>query len=138
MWTIAKLAAAAGVNVETIRFYQRKGLVREPPRPLGGVRHYGESDVARVRFIKAAQRIGFTLKEIRQLLQLEDGAHCDEARVIAEHKLADIQSRMADLARIETALTGLVDQCCATKGTVTCPLIASLQGPVGGLGGTPP
>lgn len=128
MLTIAKLATAAGVNVETIRFYQRKGLIREPPRPMGGVRHYGESDVARVRFIKAAQRIGFTLEEIRQLLQLDDGTHCDEARVITEHKLADIKSRMADLRRIETALTGLVDQCCAAKGTVVCPLIATLHG----------
>jgi len=128
MLTIARLATAAGVNVETIRFYQRKTLIHQPPRPTSGARHYGESDLARVRFIKAAQRIGFSLEEIRQLLQLDDGTHCDEARIIAEHKLADIQSRMADLRRIEAALTGLVDQCCAAKGSVTCPLIATLHG----------
>ncbi len=128
MLTIAKLAAAAGVNVETIRFYQRKGLIHEPPRPLGGIRRYGEHGVARIRFIKAAQRIGFTLEEIRQLLQLEDGTRCEEARLIAEHKRADIKARLADLARIETALSTLIDHCPETEGTVACPLIASLQG----------
>ena len=125
--TISRLAREAGVNVETIRFYQRKGLLPEPVRPSGGIRHYGQSDVARVRFIKAAQRIGFTLDEIAQLLKLDDGAHCAEAREIAAHKLIDIRLRMADLQRIEAALTGLVDRCEASRGQVTCPLIASLQ-----------
>jgi MerR family mercuric resistance operon transcriptional regulator len=128
MLTIAKLAAAAGVTVETVRFYQRRGLIHEPPRPLGGVRRYSEHDVARIRFIKAAQRIGFTLEEIRQLLQLEDGTRCEEARLIAEHKRAAIKARMADLIRIETALSTLIDHCRDTKGTVACPLIAALQG----------
>ncbi len=125
--TIAGLARAAGVNIETIRFYQRKGLVSEPPRPAGGIRHYGADAVARVRFIKAAQWIGFTLDEIAQLLMLDDGTHCAEAREIAEHKLADVRRRMADLARIEAALTGLVDRCAASRGRVACPLIESLQ-----------
>jgi MerR family mercuric resistance operon transcriptional regulator len=127
MLTIARLAAAAGVNVETVRFYQRKKLMREPPRPQGGVRHYRESDVARLRFIKAAQRIGFTLEEVRELLRLDDGTRCAEARKIAEHKLTDIRARIADLARMEVALTMLVAQCGAAKGKVACPLIASLQ-----------
>lgn len=125
--TIAGLARAAGVNVETIRFYQRKGLVSEPPRPAEGARRYGAAAVARVRFIKAAQRIGFTLDEIAQLLMLDDGTHCAEAREIAERKLAAVRRRMADLQRIEATLIELVDRCAASRGKVSCPLIESLQ-----------
>jgi len=125
--TISRLAHDAGVNVETIRFYQRKGLLPEPVRPSGSIRRYGQMDVARVRFIKAAQRIGFTLDEIAQLLKLDDGEHCAEAREIAAHKLIDVRRRMADLQRIDAALTELVDRCEASRGQVTCPLIESLQ-----------
>jgi MerR family mercuric resistance operon transcriptional regulator len=125
--TIGVLADAAGVNVETIRFYQRKGLMQEPDRPLGGIRRYGDSDLARVRFIKSAQRLGFSLDEIAQLLKLEDGSHCTEAREQAEHKLVDVRARLADLQRIEGALQGLVERCCAASGRVQCPLIAALQ-----------
>ena len=125
--TISGLAQAAGVNVETIRFYQRRGLLAEPDKPLGGIRRYGEAEVARVLFIKAAQRIGFTLDEIAQLLQLDDGTQCSEARSIAEHKLADVRARLADLKHIESALAQLVDRCAAGRGKVNCPLIAALQ-----------
>ena len=125
--TIGALAAEAGVNVETIRFYQRRKLLTEPERPYGGIRRYGPAEVSRLRFIKAAQRIGFTLDEIAQLLQLEDGTHCSQARTIAEHKLTDVRHRLEDLRRIETALAQLVKRCAAGRGTVTCPLIASLQ-----------
>ena len=125
--TIGVLADAAGVNVETIRFYQRKGLMQEPDRPLGGIRRYGGPDLARVRFIKSAQRLGFSLDEIADLLKLEDGSHCTEAREQAERKLADVRDRLADLRRIEVALQGLVVRCCATSGQVQCPLIAALQ-----------
>lgn len=125
--TIGVLAEAAGVNVETIRFYQRKGLMQEPDRPLGGIRRYRGPDLARVRFIKSAQRLGFSLDEIADLLKLEDGSHCTEAREQAERKLADVRDRLADLRRIEVALQGLVVRCCATSGQVQCPLIAALQ-----------
>lgn len=125
--TIGVLAAEAGVNVETIRFYQRRKLLPEPERPYGGIRRYGPAEVSRLRFIKAAQRIGFTLDEIAQLLQLEDGTHCSQARTIAEHKLTDVRHRLEDLQRIETALAQLVKRCAAGRGKVTCPLIASLQ-----------
>jgi MerR family mercuric resistance operon transcriptional regulator len=127
--TISGLAHAAGVNVETIRFYQRRGLLAEPDKPLGGIRRYGEAEVARVLFIKAAQRIGFTLDEIAQLLQMDDGTQCKEARAIAEHKLSDVRQRLGDLQRIETALSQLVDRCAASRGKVSCPLIAALQPP---------
>ena len=125
--SIGAFAEAAGVNVETIRFYQRKGLLWEPDRPYGSIRRYGETDVARVRFVKSAQRLGFSLDEVAGLLTLDDGAHCDEARLLAEQKLIDVRSRLADLLRIEAALATLVDDCCASHGTVSCPLIAALQ-----------
>lgn len=125
--SIGAFAEAAGVNVETIRFYQRKGLLPEPDRPYGSIRRYGEADVARVRFVKSAQRLGFSLDEVDGLLTLDDGAHCDEARQLAEQKLIDVRSKLADLLRIESVLATLVDDCCASHGTVSCPLIAALQ-----------
>ena len=126
--TIGVLAEAAGVNVETIRFYQRKKLMREPDRPPGGIRRYGEPDLARVRFIKAAQRLGFSLDEVADLLKLEDGSHCTEARAQAERKLADVRARLTDLRRIEGVLQDLVQRCCAADGEVRCPMIRALQG----------
>jgi MerR family mercuric resistance operon transcriptional regulator len=125
--SIGGLAGAAGVNVETIRFYQRKGLMPEPDRPYGSIRRYGESDLARLRFIRSAQRLGFSLDEIAELLKLEDGAHCEEARTLAQHKLEDVRRRLSDLRHMESALTQLVEHCSANRGKVTCPLIASLQ-----------
>lgn len=125
--TIGAVARAAGVNVETIRFYQRRGLLAQPQRRYGSVRRYAAGDVARVRFIKSAQRLGFSLDEIADLLRLEDGAHCDEARAIGERRLADVRARREDLQRIEAALAALVARCCETDGNVACPLIASLQ-----------
>lgn len=126
--TIGAFAKAAGVNVETIRFYQRKGLLPEPDKPYGSIRRYGEADVARVRFVKSAQRLGFSLKEVAELLKLEDGTHCDDAREQAESKLADVRAKLADLQRLEGELTSLVERCCATSGDIRCPLIAALQG----------
>lgn len=125
--TIGAIARQAGVNVETIRFYHRRGLLPEPQKPLGGVRRYNQGDVARVRFIKSAQRLGFTLDEIGLLLRLDDGTHCAEAREIAEHKLADVRAKLEDLRRIEAALQGLVEACQARESKVSCPLIASLR-----------
>ena len=125
--SIGAFANAADVNVETIRFYQRKGLLPEPDKPYGSIRRYGETDVARVRFVKSAQRLGFKLDEVAGLLTLDDGAHCDEARVLAEQKLGDVRAKLADLRRIESVLSALVDDCCASHGTVSCPLISALQ-----------
>jgi len=125
--TIGALAKAARVSVETIRFYQRKGLVPEPEKPYGSIRRYGEADVARVRFVKSAQRLGFSLDEIAELLRLDDGTHCDEASHLAEHKLQDVREKMADLARMETVLSELVCACSVREGNASCPLIAALQ-----------
>ena len=124
--TIGVLAEMAGVNVETIRFYQRKGLIPEPQKPLGGVRRYTDADFARLRFIKSAQRLGFSLDEIAELLKLEDGTLCDDARKLAEHKLQDVRRKLSDLQRIETVLHELIAQCCSSSGQIHCPLIASL------------
>jgi len=127
--TIGVLAEKAGVNVETIRFYQRKRLMPEPKRPLGGIRRYGESELARLRFIRAAQNLGFSLDEIAELLKLEDGTHCGEARRLAERRLADVREKLAVLRRIESALGGLVARCSSVRGSVKCPLISSLHAP---------
>lgn len=81
----------------------------------------------RVRFVKSAQRLGFSLDEITELLELDDGTHCDEGRYLAEHKLQDVREKMADLARMKVVLPELVRACHARKGNVSCPLIASLQ-----------
>ena len=126
--TIGSLAAAAaGVSVETIRFYQRKGLLAAPHRRHGGIRRYGASELGRVKFIKSAQRLGFSLDEVSDLLALEDGSDCRAARERGERKLADVRAKLADLQRIEHALAELVARCSAAKGRVSCPLIASLQ-----------
>lgn len=126
-FTIGTLALAAGVHVETIRFYQRQGLLPRPPRPYGSIRHYSNTEVERVRFIKASQRLGFSLEDVRVLLKLEDGTHCDDARILAEQRLHDVRGRLADLRHIEAALDELVQQCGATRGTVRCPLIHALR-----------
>ncbi|GAB4348655.1 MAG: Hg(II)-responsive transcriptional regulator [Immundisolibacter sp.] len=126
--TIGAVARAAGVGVETIRFYQRKGLLSEPDKPMSGIRRYSEADVMRVRFVKSAQRLGFSLEEVAELLKLEDGTHCAEAREQAEQKLADVRAKIASLARIEQTLSELVECCATAKATVTCPLITALHG----------
>ncbi len=125
--TIGEFAASAGVNVETIRFYQRRGLLAEPERPHGTIRRYGDAEVSRVQFVKSAQRLGFSLDEIAELLRLEDGAHCQEARGLAEHKLVDVREKLDDLRRIESVLSTLVEDCRSAKGSISCPLISALH-----------
>lgn len=125
--TIGAMARVAGVNLETIRFYQRKGLMPEPGRPPGGVRRYNDVDLARLRFIKSAQRLGFSLDEVADLLTLEDGSQCREARERGQRKLADVRARLSDLQRIEQVLADLVARCGSTRGRVRCPLIASIR-----------
>ncbi len=124
--TIGTLARVAGVHVETIRFYQRKGLLPEPDKPYGSIRRYGTADVARVQFVKSAQRLGFSLDEISRLLLLDDGTHCEKARELGEKKLAGVRDKLADLQRIEAVLISLVERCRTTQGKISCPLIASL------------
>jgi len=124
--TIGGVAKAAGVNVETIRYYQRLKLLEEPARPLGGVRRYAGAAVARVRFIKRAQELGFSLAEIQRLLRLGDPQSCSEARALASEKLALVESRVADLQRLRGVLEDLIGRCDRRRGKVACPIIESL------------
>ena len=126
-YTIGSLARTVGVNVETIRYYQRRGLVAEPVKPLSGFRRYGREHARRLRFIKEAQQLGFSLEEVNELLSLEDGMHCREVEVIAVQKLATVQARVAQLTKIANALAALVGKCRSNKGKVRCPLISSLE-----------
>lgn len=125
-YTIGQLARAAGVNVETVRYYQRRRLVAEPRRPLNGIRRYPEQSVGRIRFIKRAQELGFTLAEIANLLALEDGRNCSQARELARRKLDLVESRLADLTRLRRTLRELIAQCDVTGGKVSCPIISVL------------
>ena len=125
--TIGAFAKAAGVNVETIRFYQRRGLLPTPRRRYGRILRYGAADVARLKFVKAAQRLGFSLDRIAQLLTLEDGTHCREAAELAAQQLTDVRAKRDDLNCIAAALATLVSKCRAHPGTVFCPLIDALH-----------
>jgi len=124
--TIGRVAKAAGVNVETIRYYQRLKLLEEPARPLGGVRQYSDAAVARVRFIKRAQELGFSLAEIQRLLRLADPQSCGEARALAVEKLALVELRVADLERLRRVLKNLIGRCDVRRGKVACPIIETL------------
>jgi MerR family mercuric resistance operon transcriptional regulator len=125
--SIGKLAEAAGVNIETIRYYQRRGLLDEPPKPLSGYRHYLPEQVKRLRFIKRAQALGFTLDEVGTLLKLDAACTCRETRALAVHKLALIEQKMADLAALRQVLGGLVQECDAGDGGAACPIIDVLN-----------
>jgi MerR family mercuric resistance operon transcriptional regulator len=126
-FTIGALAKATDVHIETIRYYQRRGLVAEPSKPLGGIRRYDEAHARRLRFIKQAQTLGFSLEEVAELLALEDGRHCRDAEQLGRKKLATVRERITQLRRVEQALTALVEQCQCNRGEVHCPLIASLE-----------
>jgi MerR family transcriptional regulator, mercuric resistance operon regulatory protein len=126
-YTIGGLAKATEVHIETIRYYQRRGLVTEPSKPLGGIRRYDDAHARRLRFIKHAQTLGFSLDEVADLLALEDGSHCQEAERMGAKKLVVVRERLAQLRRVEQALAALVDQCHCNTGQVQCPLIASLE-----------
>lgn len=126
-FTIGALAKNAGVNIETVRFYQRRGLLVEPDKPLGGIRRYSDSHTQRIQFIKHGQTLGFSLAEIEELLSLEDGQHCCEAQEIALRKLSLIRDRIVSLQKMEVALSDLVKRCEENSGSVTCPVIATLQ-----------
>ena len=124
--TIGSLADEAGVNVETIRYYQRRGLMPEPDKPAQGYRRYDATTVKRVRFIKRAQALGFTLEEIGGLLKLDEAHACAETRELASHKLQTIETTLADLVAMRKALTALLCQCDAGAMKGNCPIIHAL------------
>jgi MerR family mercuric resistance operon transcriptional regulator len=123
--TIGKLARAARVNIETVRYYQRRGLLPKPPRPVGGIRRYPAQTLARLTFIKRAQQLGFTLREIGELLRL-DGRDCRETRQLAESRRADIDARLRDLKAMRATLDRLI-RTCRVGGAASCPIIDTLS-----------
>lgn len=124
--TISRLAITAGVNVETVRFYQRSGLIDEPARPDSGYRTYGDEDVRRIRFIKRAQLLGFTLDEIASLLRLEGSQTCASTRELAARKLAMVEAKICDLLAMKTALATMVSRCDNEDPSASCPMIQAL------------
>ena len=125
-YTIARLAEAAGVHVETIRYYQRRKLLREPPRPAGGVRQYTETDAGHLRFIKRAQAMGFTLAEITSLLALQQRRSCRATRELAAAKLQLIDARLRELRHLRKELAAVIAGCDANTDDSQCPVIQRL------------
>jgi MerR family mercuric resistance operon transcriptional regulator len=126
--TIGRLAQEAGVNVETIRYYQRRGLIEEPPKPSGGHRRYQPSVVRRIAFIRRAQALGFSLAEVESLLGYSDGRSWKETRHIAEKKLGSLNVHINQLRKMRDELKSLVEKSRDGKGRGTCPIISALDG----------
>ncbi len=124
--SIGQLATQAGVNVETIRYYQRRSLLMEPAKPISGHRVYSADLVRRIRFIKRAQGLGFSLDEVSALLGLDDGQACARTRELAACKLQDIERKLMNLAAMKATLSSLVRQCEAPIGAPSCPIIKAL------------
>lgn len=125
--TIGHIARAAGVNVETIRYYQRVGILIEPAKPIEGYRIYPSETVNRIRFIKRAQQLGFSLQEITELLELGDG-HCDDVRHRAEEKRTIINQQIKDLQKLQETLDTLIQACQCDGDTSHCPIVETLAG----------
>ena len=125
--TLGRVAKLAGVNVETIRYYQRRRLLAEPVKPHMGYRRYRADIVKRIRFIKRAQALGFTLEEIAELLRLEEARACAETRDLAAHKMRLIDRKLTGLAAMRKALAGLVHQCEKKQPSKGCPILEVLE-----------
>ena len=128
--SISQLARSAGVGVETVRYYQRRGLLPDPrPQKTGtnGIRHYGPDEARRLRFIRSAQNAGFTLEEIAELLRLDSSGDRPRAREMARGRIAELDRKIAELEKARKALSRLARECAAgDKGP--CPIIASFEG----------
>jgi MerR family mercuric resistance operon transcriptional regulator len=130
--TIGRLAKTAGVGIETVRYYQKLGLLPAPaearPEPGQAFRRYPAETAERIRFVKRAQNLGFSLDEIGQLLQLNDGADRPKVQGLARSRLTAVREKILDLRRIETALAHLLHECEHSDGTHACPIIAAFKG----------
>ncbi len=125
MLTIGKLAKSGGVGVETIRFYQRKGLLEQPARN-GGIRRYGTQDARRLRFIRQAQAAGFTLAEIKELLDLDASEDRSRVRELARTRIKALESKIEELKGVRDALRRLADEC-GEGSSGPCPILASFE-----------
>lgn len=126
--TRGEVAERAGVNRETVRYYEKRGLIPEPPRSAGDYRTYEHSYVDRIRFIKRAQELGFSLKQIKELLalRLDPESDCGDVRAKATAKLADVREKIGDLQRIEEVLGRLATACRGEGPTDACPILNAL------------
>ena len=137
--TISRAARQAGVNLETIRFYERKGLIRRPATPAHGCRNYDDDTIQAIRFIKRAQELGFSLMEIKELLSLRRGdGTCAAARIAAERKLKTVREKLEDLSAVKRALEGFIARCLALRPDDVCPLLATLDFARGDSEASPP
>jgi MerR family transcriptional regulator, copper efflux regulator len=127
--TIGHVAREAGVGVETVRFYERKGLIEEPTRRASGYRQYGKETVNRLRFIREAKELGFTLNEIKELLslKLDPSSSCAEVKGRAEAKIADIEEKIRTLQRMKRALAKLTNACSGDGPTSECPILDAIE-----------
>ncbi len=127
--TIGQLARNAAVGVETVRFYERKGLLEEPDRRPSGYRQYDEAVVDRLRFIRRAKELGFTLNEIKELLSLriDPATTCADVRQRAETKIVDIEDKMRSLRRMKKALLKLTESCSGRGPVDDCPILEALD-----------
>lgn len=127
--TIGKLAKLAGVGVETVRFYERKGLLEQPPRRESGYRQYPPEAVSRLRFIRRSKELGFSLSEIKDLmsLRLDESTACRDIQTRAEAKLAEVQGKIRALQNIEQSLKTLTKACASNTQTGPCPIIDALE-----------
>ncbi len=127
--SIGQVARRAGVGVETVRFYEREGLVESPPRRASGYRQYSEQAVKRIRFIKRAQQLGFSLKEITELLMLRVDAQipCEEVKKRAEAKLAEVERKVIELQRMRQALLQVAALCTGQGSASACPMLEALD-----------
>jgi Hg(II)-responsive transcriptional regulator len=122
---IGELARSVDISVETIRYYQRIGLLEVPQKPYGGTRSYGTEDLQRLRFIRRAQQLGFSLHDICALLELSS-SDCEQVQKLATEKLSLVQEKLGQLRRIESVLAETLTQCAKRKGNQPCPIIESL------------
>jgi MerR family mercuric resistance operon transcriptional regulator len=128
--SIAELARSAGVGVETVRYYQRRGLLPDPkPQKTGarGIRHYGPDETRRLRFVRSAQAAGFTLEEIAELLRLDSSGDRPRAREMARARIAELDARIAELEKARQSLAKLAKEC-GRGDDGPCPIIASFEG----------
>ena len=127
--SIGQLAQRAGVGIETVRFYERKGLLEEPSRKPSGYRQYDDAVIDRLRFIKRAKELGFTLKEIKELLslRLEPTSRCADVKSKAEAKIADIESKIRTLQRMKRALVKVTKECSGSGSTRDCPILDAID-----------
>ena len=127
--TIGQLAEQSGVGVETIRFYERKKLIAQPKRPRSGFRHYDEDAARRIRFIRQAQELGFTLAEVKQLLELrlDPRTSCADVKSEAQTKIADIDERINSLQIMRTALMDITRSCSGEGPTSECPILDAIE-----------